>query len=940
MKSKKTGNVKNGNASPIEDTKWYQQNVSDVLKSLSSNIRGLTKEEAAKRLDQYGYNELGAEEGISPWKLIAEQFKSILIIILLVAVALSVVIGIINWEAGAGMPEEITDAIVIFVIVLACVILGFIEEYRSEKAMAALKKMAAPTATTIRDGYEVDIPAKELVPGDIVILNTGDRIPADLRLIEAMNLNTQEAPLTGESTPVEKTTAIIEDYEVPIGDRKNMAYTGTTVTYGRGKGVVIATGMHTEFGKIAAMLQGVEEEETPLQKNLNKVGKLLGIACLVIVVIVVILSIIRGHIYSINGIMDMFIWGVSLAVAAVPEALPAVVVISLSIGVQKMVKRHALVRRLSAVETLGCTTVICSDKTGTLTQDQMTVRRIYVNNRLIDVTGSGYEPKGEFQIDGKTIDISLDDTTNIFMRINTLCNDTHLLQRNGKWEIKGDPTEGGLLVVAAKAGINHEDIKQKWPRIDEIPFSSERKIMTTINDSPYGKAAYSKGAPEVVLESCSYILENGQTKPLPETNKARILDTARNMAENALRVLGMAYKPLRETPQSKDTYEKEMVFVGLAGMIDPPRPEVKEAIQQCEHAGIKSIMITGDHKTTASAIAKELGILKTDGIAITGAELDKLSDTEYEKLVSKIDVYARVSPSHKLKVVEAFSQKGDVVAMTGDGVNDAPALKKADIGIAMGISGTDVSKESAAMVLTDDNFASIVSAVEEGRGIFNNIKKYLIFLLSANVGEVLTMFFASLLTIPLPLVAIHLLWVNLTTDGLPALALAVDPKDPDIMDRPPRDPKSSIFTKNVLVLMAVIGVTMATTLLALFIWKLDSAGNSWRDSNNPLLTEAQTMVLCTMVLFELLVALACRSEIHSIFKVGIFGNKWLIYANAISLGLLMAILYIPVLQSPFDVVPLGWDDWIIVLPLSLTGFVVVEIIKLIFRKAIKKTQNK
>ncbi|MBN1643235.1 MAG: cation-translocating P-type ATPase [Dehalococcoidales bacterium] len=932
--SKKTDKTKNNIASQKDDTKWYQKSIAETFKALNSGLKGLTGEEVRKRLSQYGYNELKEEKKVSPWKLLAEQFKSALIIILLVAVALSVVIGIINWEAGAGLPEEITDAIVIFAIVIACVILGFIEEYRSEKAMAALKRMAAPTATVIRDGNEIEVPAEELVPGDIVILSAGDRIPADLRLVESFNLSTQEAPLTGESTPVEKSTAVIEGV-VPVGDHKNMAYTGTTVTYGRGKGIVVATGMQTEFGKIAAMLQGVGEETTPLQKNLDKVGKMLGIACLIIVAIVVLLSIIRGHIFSLQGIMDIFIWGVSLAVAAVPEALPAVVVISLSIGVQKMVKRHALVRRLSAVETLGCTTVICSDKTGTLTQDQMTVRQIYVSGRLIQITGAGYEPKGEFQIDGKVIDIKQDTDIRTFMKINALCNDTQLLSRDGKWEIKGDPTEGGLLVAAAKAGLSQDDLNSELPRIDEIPFSSERKKMTTIHNSPEGKIAYSKGAPEIVLDSCAYIMENGQKKILNENDRNRVLSTAYSMGENALRVLGMAYKPIRDNAAVRTDCEKEMVFVGLAGMIDPPRPEVKDAIKLCEKAGIKSVMITGDHKITASAIARELGILKPDGMAITGAELENLSDTEYEKIVEDIEVYARVSPANKLKIVDTFSMKGEIVAMTGDGVNDAPALKKADIGIAMGISGTDVSKEAAAMVLTDDNFASIVAAVEEGRGIFNNIKKYLIYLLSANIGEVLIMFIASLLGLPLPLVAIHLLWVNLVTDGLPALALSIDPHDPDIMKRKPRDPKSSIFTKNVLINMAVIGVIMAATMLPLFIWKLDSLGHSWHESNNPLLTEAQTMVLCAVVLFELFAVLACRSEIHSIFKIGFFSNKWLIYANLASLGLLMAVLYIPALQEPFHVVPIGWEDWLLIIPVSLTGFIAFEISKWILRKTSK-----
>jgi Ca2+-transporting ATPase len=914
---------------------WHDKTITDVVKSLGSSLHGLTSDEAKRLLDEVGPNEITQEKKISPWALLLSQFKSILVIILLVAVALSVVIGIIGWEPGAGLPEEITDAIVILAIVIAVVILGFIQEYRSEKAMDALKKMAAPTATVIRDGIEKEIPARELVPGDIVVLSTGDRIPADLRLIESANLNTQEAALTGESTPIEKTTAVIVGKDVPIGDRKNMAYTGTVVTYGRGRGIVATTGMQTEFGKIATMLQDVVEEETPLQKNLGKVGKMLGIACIVIVAIVVVMSIFRGHITSIDKIMDMFIWGVSLAVAAVPEALPAVVVISLSIGVQKMVKRHALVRRLSAVETLGCTTVICSDKTGTLTQDQMTVRQIYINGKLIHVTGAGYEPKGEFQIDAKPVNLRQDITTQTLMKINALCNDTHLVQTDGKWEIKGDPTEGALLVVAAKAGISHEKANEESPRIDEIPFSSERKRMTTVHQSPEGRVAYSKGAPEIVLDACSSILEDGKMKPLTEQERTRILDGARSMAEDALRVLGMAYKPLQSTTTDKNEYEKSMIFTGLVGMIDPPRPEVKEAIKLCEKAGIKSVMITGDHKITASAIARELGILK-NGIAITGTELDKLSDAEYEKMVGNIEVYARVSPSHKLKVIEAFGKRGDIVAMTGDGVNDAPALKKADIGIAMGISGTDVSKEAAAMVLTDDNFASIVAAVEEGRGIFQNIKKYLMYLLRANVGEVLIMFTTSLLAMPIPLVAIHLLWINLTTDGLPALALAVDPSDPDIMEQKPRDPKTGIFTRNVMINILGMGVFMAIVMVLLFFWKLDSAGNSWKDPNNPLLMEAQTMMLCTMVFFELFTAFACRSEIHSLFKVGIFTNKWLVYACLSSAIFVLAIIYVPFLQGPFDVVPLGWKDWLVVLPVSLTGFIALELLKLAQRRFSKQ----
>jgi Ca2+-transporting ATPase len=532
------------------------------------------------------------------------------------------------------------------------------------------------------------------------------------------------------------------------------------------------------------------------------------------------------------------------------------------------------------------------------------------------------------------MDVSQDTAVQTLMKINTLCNDTRLVSVDGVWGIKGDPTEGALVVVSAKAGLLQEETNDKFPRIDEIPFSSERKRMTTMHNTPEGKVAYSKGAPEVILDSCSYILTDSKERPLTEKDKAQVLDTARQMAGEALRLLGMAYKRFPEIPTCREDSETGMVFVGLAGMIDPPREEVKEAIRLCDKAGIKSVMITGDHKLTAMAVAKELGLLKK-GIALTGAELDKLTDEEFENNVEDVEVYARVSPAHKLRVIEAFDKKGEIVAMTGDGVNDAPALKKADIGVAMGITGTDVSKEAAAMVLTDDNFASIVAAVEEGRGIFQNIKKYLIYLLSCNVGEVLIMFVAGLMGMALPLLAIHLLWVNLTTDGLPALALSVDPSDPDIMEQPPRDPKSSIFSKNMLITIGAIGVAMAATMVPMFLWKLTSEGGSWRDLNNPLIPEAQTMVLCTMVLFELFTSLACRSEIHSFFKLGLLSNKWLIYANLSSLALLMGVLYIPALTGPFHVVHMGPEDWMWIVPISISGFVIVEIVKLIYRRISK-----
>jgi Ca2+-transporting ATPase len=798
---------------------WHNLETSETIASFNSNRKGLSREEAQRRMAKFGPNELAEKKKISPFAIFLRQFKNFLIIILLVAVALSATLG------------EATDAILIGVIVLFACGLGFIQEYKAERSMEALKKM--------------------LVPGDIIVLRTGDRIPADARLIEAVNMKTEEAPLTGESTPIEKIIEPLEG-EVNVGDRKNMVFTGTAVVYGRGSAVVTATGMATEFGKIATMLQEVKEEQTPLQINLDRVGKWIGIGALALCFILAGLGIMRGH-----EILEMLIWGVALAVAAVPEALPAVVVVSLALGVRRMAKRHALIRKLSAVETLGSTTYICSDKTGTLTQDQMTVRQIYVDDRLISVTGAGYDPKGEFQFNGEIIDVAFDEQIQSLMKINTLCNDTRLVAVDGVWDIKGDPTEGALVVVGAKAGLAQEEANTKSPRIDEIPFSSERKRMTTIHNAPEGKVAYSKGAPEIILNSCSYILTDNKERSLTEKDTDQALGTATKMAGEALRVLGMAYKRLSEIPTPKEDSERGMVFVGLAGMIDPPRKEVKAAVQLCDQAGIKSVMITGDHKVTAIAIAKELGILK-EGVALTGAEIDNLSDEAFGAMVEKIEVYARVSPAHKLRVIEALTRKGHVVAMTGDGVNDAPALKKADIGVAMGITGTDVSKEAANMVLTDDNFASIVAAVEEGRGIFGNIKKYLMYLLSSNIGEILVMAGAILLGpligLPygaIPLIAVQILFVNLVTDGLPALALSVDPVDPDIMRQKPRPRGQGIFTKQVVVLMSIGGIWSCLVNLGIFKWALD-AGKG--------MVEAQCLTFLTLVMIQFFKAYNFRSE--------------------------------------------------------------------------------
>jgi Ca2+-transporting ATPase len=906
----------------MEVKAWYNLDVAGVVSSLSSNAEGLTPEEAEKRLAQYGPNELVEKKKTSPLMLFLEQFKNFLIIILLVAAIVSGVLAL----SGEG---DMWDPVLIVIIVFFAAGLGFVQEYRSEKAMEALKQMAAPTATVIRNKEEEEIPARELVPGDIIVLETGDRIPTDARLIETVNLKIDEASLTGESVAVDKMIQIIPG-DVPVGDRRNMAYMGTTAVYGRGKAVVTATGMTTEFGKIAGMLQKVKAPPTPLQVNLDRLGKLIGIGALVLCCVLAGFGIMRGH-----GILEMFIWGIALAVAAVPEALPAVVTISLALGMQRMVKRHALLRRLPAVETLGCTTFICSDKTGTLTQNQMTVRKIYVNDKIIEVGGVGYEPKGGFYLNGASINPPDEPHLLRLLEAGMLCNDSHLTNINGGWQVKGDPTEGALVVVGAKAGIKREELTH--PRISEVPFSSERKRMTTIHDTPQGKVAYSKGAPEVILNTCTRIYAGEIERELTAQDKKRILQVSQEMAAGALRILGVAYKPLpgkEYTGEAAEGVEKEMVWLGLVGMIDPPREEVKQAVALCKQAGIESVMITGDHKLTAEAIAKELGILKEKDTALSGSELDKLTQVELSNVVERVKVYARVSPAHKMRIVEALQAKRHVVAMTGDGVNDAPALRKADIGIAMGITGTDVSKEAGAMILTDDNFASIIAAVEEGRGVFSNIKKYLMYLLSSNIGEILLMagaiLFGPLIGLPygaIPLVAIQILYINLATDGLPALALSVDPRDPDIMRQKPRPRGQGIFTRPVVTLMAIGGIWSCLVNMGVFKWALDAGRGMW---------EAQGLCFLTLIIIQFFKAYNFRSDKKSIFKIGMFKNKWLNLAICWETMLLLIIIYTPFLQGPFRTFSLGVTDWVIVILLAGTIFPVLEISKAIIRWQEKK----
>jgi Ca2+-transporting ATPase len=875
------------------------------METLSTSHAGLDETEAKTRLATYGSNELRAAKKISPWLIFLSQFKDFLIILLLVAAVLSAILG------------EVIDAAVIMVIVVFASVLGFIQEYRAEKSMEALKKMAAPTASVIRNGKEQEIPARDLVPGDITLLRAGDRVPSDARLIEVANLRAEEASLTGESVPVEKMLDVVSA-EASIGDRRNMVYAGTSIAYGRGTAVATTTGMSTEFGKIAGMMQEIKKEETPLEHNLDRVSKAILFSALGLVTVLGIVGVFRGH-----EILEMLIWAVSLAIAAVPEALPAVVTISLAIGVQRMVKRNALIKRLPAVETLGCTTVICSDKTGTLTQDQMTVRKVYNGGQFIDVSGSGYEPKGTFTVEKQPVDVTKYEDLRTLLLAGTLCNDTRLIHEEG-WDVKGDPTEGALVVLAEKVGLAQDQANKTYPRIEEVPFSSERKRMTTIHQTGQNRTAYSKGAPEIVLNSCTRILAGGTERPMTPVEKEKVLSAARQMAGEALRVLGVAYRVLPPHVRGDDA-EADMAFAGLVGMIDPPRPEVKDAIKKCRQAGIKPVMITGDHKLTAVAIGRELGLLDK-GLALSGEELDKLSEPEFDKVVQDIEVYARVSPAHKMRVIEALTKKGHVVAMTGDGVNDAPALKKADIGVAMGITGTDVTKEAADMVLTDDNFASIVAAVEEGRGLFGNIKKYLIFLLSANLGEILLMGLAVLVGLPLPLVAVQILYVNLATDGLPAIALSVDPPAKDIMLKSPRPRNQGIFTKGVIGYIAGTGIWTMVVTLGVFLWALGDG--------KPLL-EAQSMCFVALILVEFFNALNCRSEEHSIFKIGFFSNRWLMAAIAWEIALMCLIVYLPALQGPFNTYSLDLKDWIIAVASASSIFILVEISKAM-RKAFAK----
>ncbi len=879
---------------------WHTLRVDELLEKLGSAPGGLTAAEVAVRLEVYGQNRIQTERRASPWKLLFEQFKNVLIITLLIATALSAFLG-------HGI-----EAIAIAVIVLFAVLLGFVQEFKAERAIEALREMAAPLAKVKRDGVEVVVNAVELVPGDVVMLAAGDRVPADARLLQAMNLRSDEASLTGESLPSEKEVDAILAENAGPGDRKNMVFAGTSISYGRAVAVVVATGMQTEFGRIATMLQSVETEKTPLQKNLDKVGSVLARAAFVIVLVIVAFGVFRGQ-----SFIEMLIFGIALAVAVVPEALPAVVTISLALGVQRMVKRHALMRRLPVVETLGSTTVICSDKTGTLTRDEMTVRALFTSGVQVEVSGTGYLPEGSFTVPGGG---TLPESLHELLLAAVLCNDARIVQNEeGGWQIAGDPTEGALLVVARKAGLREDELQTEYKRLDEQPFSSETKRMITLHQSGKVMKAVVKGAPEVLLAGCDFVRLGGKDHRLDNDLRLTLLAEADAFGKRALRVLAFAVKEVSQIQGA----DEGTTFLGFVGMIDPPRAEAADAVRRCLEAGIRPVMITGDHPLTAEAIARELGILR-DGRVVTGATLQCMSDEELGRSIGTISVFARVAPEHKLRIVDALQKNGEVVAMTGDGVNDAPALKKADIGISMGITGTDVSKEASAMMLTDDNFASIVAAVEEGRGIYDNIKKYLTYLLSSNIGELGLMVGATLMGIPLPLSAVQILYVNLATDGLPALALAVDPAEKDIMLRHPNDPKKGIFTRSILSLMLTGGIWSTIVNLSLFQYALAS-GRS--------LEEAMTMTFVSLVLIQFFKAYNFRSERASILRRP-FANRWLNLAIVWELVMLTAIITIPVFRKPFGTFFLTGQDWAIVIGAAATVVPVIELLKWFLRRGL------
>ncbi|WP_051585821.1 calcium-transporting P-type ATPase, PMR1-type [Caldanaerobius polysaccharolyticus] len=855
---------------------------------------GLSQKEAESRLKTYGPNELVKKTEISPLMLFLEQFKNFIVIVLLIATAISYFLG------------EVADAATITVIVIMNAILGFIQEYRTEKSLEALKELSAPHATVLRDGKQMVIPARELVPGDVIILKAGDNIPADCALIEASNVQTNESILTGESIPVEKKPAEYRSNFIEKAKKDNILFMGTTMVSGRAKAIVIATGMRTEMGNIADMIQNTDFKATPLQKRLDRIGKELVLISLTVCVLIIFAGIYHGE-----SVYDMFFAGVSLAVAAIPEGLPAIVTVSLALGVQRMLRRNALIRKLPAVETLGSTSVICSDKTGTITENKMTVTKIYVDGQIIDVTGTGYDVVGEFRSEGRHLNAAHNISLQMLLTIGALCNDSELSEN----DLRGDPTEIAIMIASRKGKIDEK--VAGYQRIAEIPFDSDRKCMSVIcRDKSNQLYVFTKGAPDKILNICSRKLNDGDISLLTTTEKKRILSVNDQMAGQALRVLGFAYKKLEFLPRDikGSTIEKNLIFVGMEGMIDPPRPEAVESIKKCYKAGIKPVMITGDHKITAIAVAQKIGLDVSEKSVLTGDEIEALSDKELEKKVQDISVFARVTPKHKFRIVRAYKKRDNIVAMTGDGVNDAPALKEADIGIAMGKSGTDVAKEASSMILLDDNFATIVAAVEEGRIIYENIRKFIRYLLSCNLGEILMMAVATFLGQPVPLIPIQILWINLVTDGLPALALGVDPPEDDIMQQPPRKRKESIFSGGLGAQILLSGFLIGASSLAAFTTMMFLTNGD--------IQQSRTVAFATMIISELIYSFQSRSERKKNFPRGWFTNPYLVLAVASSFILMLVAIYIPFLSYIFKTTPLDFKAWLTIMGFSLIQFIV------------------
>ncbi len=934
-------------------------------------VKGLTSAEARARLEKYGPNELKEKPRPGFFSKLWDQINNFLIWILIAAMGVSLAIGIPEF-LHTGDASELVDVIAILAIIVLNTALGMVQESKAEASLAALKKMSAPNARVIRDGQDIMVPARELVIGDLVLVEAGNYLPADIRLIEAVNMKSEEASLTGESVPVDKSAKIVLEPDAPIGDRDNMAFMSMLVTYGRGSGIVTQTGMDTQLGQIAEMLQSGEEELTPLQIKLEQLGKTLGVVALSVCAFIFLFGVIRdtdpgmafaqgiGKYWGAHGeeVIELLMTAVSLAIAAVPEGLSAVVTVCLALGMQRMVARNALIRKLPAVETLGSCTTICSDKTGTLTQNQMTVTRGWAGGNEFAVTGEGYKPEGEFSRGGVALKPTSDAGTSLLLHGMMLCNDAKLdniPDESGKttWKMIGDPTEGAMVVAAAKAGLTLEATKKAYPRVAEIPFDSDRKMMTTIHQAgdlgkkinqlkngskspePPPYVAFVKGGPDLVLSYCNDVVLGDKIVPLTPELRKEILAANKGMATSALRVLGGAFKTLKEVPEEPkpEELERNITFLGLQGMIDPARPEVKTAVAKANHAGLRCIMITGDYKDTAAAIAGEIGMLTEGGHVVSGADINEMSDDELDSMVLHLNTCARSSPEHKMRIVDSLKRRHQVVAMTGDGVNDAPALKRANIGVAMGITGTDVTKQTADMVLTDDNFASIVSAIEEGRIIYSNIRKFVFFLISCNIGEILIIFLAMLAGLPSPLSPIQLLFLNLVSDGAPALALGLEKGEPDIMDRPPRPVREPIINREMLIGIAVQAVVMTIAVLGAFVI---AGAHPMVDLKDPMLPRWETVAFATLVLSELLRAFTARSERISLFKIGLFSNKWMVYAVLFSFVLVLAAIYVPFLNPIFDTVPLTLSEWLWIIPFALLASIAAEVTKIYLRaRAIK-----